>query len=96
MSLADWWVYIIETKNGKLYTGISTDVARRFKEHAQQRAKGAKFFRSDPPKTIVYREALESRSAATKREMAIKKLTRQAKLELIDSYLIAMPSKSIS
>lgn len=81
--MADWWVYIIETKTGKLYTGISTDVDRRFAEHAQQRNKGAKFFRSDPPQRIVYREELDSRSAATKREMLIKKLTRQAKLELI-------------
>lgn len=82
--MAGWWVYMIETKTGKLYTGISTDVERRFEEHAQQRAKGAKFFRSDPPQAIVYREELDSRSAATKREMSIKKLTRQAKLELID------------
>ncbi|MGK0498556.1 MAG: putative endonuclease [Oceanicoccus sp.] len=80
---ADWWVYMVETVKGKLYTGISTDVERRFQEHQSDRAKQAKFFRSDAAKAVVYRECCQDRSAASRREAAIKKLSRQQKCALI-------------
>ncbi len=71
---------MIRTKKGKLYTGITTDVERRFKEHQRigksktERKKGAKYFQSDKPVKIVYIEKLSNRSEATKREIKIKKL----------------------
>jgi putative endonuclease len=78
-----WWVYMLQTQSGKLYTGITTDIERRFKEHCgASPARQAKFFRSDPASKIVYREAAENRSAASKREASIKKLTRQQKQQL--------------
>ena len=80
-----WFLYIILTKNNKLYTGITTDVERRFEEH-KSGLKGAKFLKSNPPKKIVYIEKLKDRSIATKREIEIKKLSRKEKLELIDSF----------
>ena len=76
-----WTVYIIQTKTGKLYTGITTDLKRRFTDHQKQ--KGARFFRFSDPQNIVYFESQPNRSEASKREASIKKLSRQEKLELI-------------
>ncbi len=80
---SDWFVYIVEAENGNLYTGISTDLERRFAEH-QSKKGGAKFFHSSPAKQIVFQETHPNRSSASKREAAIKKLTRKSKIELID------------
>ena len=80
-----WYVYIIEASDGSLYTGVTTDVERRFAEHGGSE-KGAKFFRGRKPVKIVYQQDLPDRSAALKREVAIKKLTRQNKLLLISQF----------
>ncbi len=77
-----WEVYIIQTEDEKLYTGITTDLDQRFKAHLEG-SKGARFFRFSKPKAILYRERHPNRSAATKREIAIKKLTRKEKLALL-------------
>jgi putative endonuclease len=79
---APWWVYIIESENGRLYTGITNDLERRFKEHGK--SQGAKFFRFSAPKKMLYQEKLRDRSAASKRECIIKKMTREQKLNLIE------------
>ena len=81
-----WFVYMIETQCGLLYTGISTDVVRRFDEHANDKQKGAKFFRGRQPRAVVYRQAWSNRSEASKREAAIKKLTRAQKLQMVAAY----------
>ncbi len=78
----NWWVYMIQTVSGKLYTGITTDVERRYFEHAGHSAKSAKFFRSDAPKALVYQERVSDRSEASRRESEIKKMGRQSKLKL--------------
>lgn len=77
-----WYVYMIKASDGSLYTGVTTDVARRFKEHASPE-KGARFFRGRKPLEVVYTENHPDRSSALRREAAIKKLTRDQKLELI-------------
>ena len=77
-----WYVYIIETESGKLYTGITNDLEKRFSAHASKTT-GARFFRTSPPKQILYTEVLDNRSEATKRELAIKKLSREEKWKLI-------------
>lgn len=82
MNDESWEVYMIKTSDGKLYTGITKDMMRRFTEHASKQ-KGAKFFHFASPEKIVYRQSFESRGEATKREIAIKKLTRLQKLNLI-------------
>jgi 3-methyladenine DNA glycosylase AlkC/predicted GIY-YIG superfamily endonuclease len=76
----DWWVYMIQTDKGKLYTGITTDLKRRFEEHAS--GKGAKYLRGKKLKEMVFTEKHRSRSSATKREIAIKKLSKAEKLKL--------------
>ena len=81
-SKSDWFVYMIEAENGNLYTGITTDLARRFSEH-QSKQGGAKFFHSSAAKQMVFQEPHPDRSSASKREIAIKKLSRKAKIDLI-------------
>lgn len=88
MSNSNWFVYIIKTNKNNLYTGISTDVERRFDEHLdafnrKPKAKGAKFFYSQKPLEVIYQQSFTSRSEASKQEAAIKKLSRQQKLKLI-------------
>lgn len=79
-----YFVYIIECADGSLYTGISTDPKRRFEEHRNS-SKGAKYTRSHEAVRIVYTEEAEDRSAASKREYEIKRLSRDGKLKLISS-----------
>jgi putative endonuclease len=78
----DWSVYIIRCDDGSLYTGISTDVGRRFREHLET-PRGAKFFNGRKPREVVWREDGHTRSSAGRREAAIKKLSRGGKLRLI-------------
>jgi len=73
---------MIEAENGNLYTGITTNLERRFSEH-QSKQGGAKFFHSSPAKQMVYHESQLNRSNASKREIAIKKLSRKSKIALI-------------
>lgn len=77
-----WYVYILRCKDGTLYTGSTDDVVRRAEVHNS--GKGAKYTRGRTPVEVVYAEECETYSAALKREYAIKQLTRQQKLELIN------------
>lgn len=78
----NWSLYIIEASDKSLYTGIATDVERRFDEHLNC-LKGAKYFNGRTPVRVVYREDGHTRSSASRREMEIKKLSRREKQELI-------------
>lgn len=73
-----WSVYIILCYDDSLYTGITTDVQRRFMQHQQQ--KGAKYFRIHRPLRLIFVEGGHSRSSALTREASIKRLSRQQKL----------------
>ena len=77
-------VYIVECGDGTLYTGIAVDPERRAKVHNSGR--GAKYTRSRLPVVLRYREPLPDKGAALRREIAIKKLSREEKLELIRAY----------
>ena len=88
MKQAKWFVYIIQSEKGHLYTGITTDVERRFKEHSNSK-KGAKYFRGKVPVEVVYRKTFKDRSSASKYEFLIKKMARADKLKLIiGSYAV--------
>ena len=78
----NWKVYILQCGDGSLYTGISTDVARRLEEHRS--GKGAKYTRSRGPLELVYEENCPDKSAALRRELEIKALPRAEKLKLIE------------
>ena len=77
-----WTVYILRCGDGTLYTGCTNDLSQRLKAH--QSGRGAKYTRSRPPVELAYREEAEDKSAALRRESAIKRLTRQEKLALIE------------
>lgn len=87
MKTTSWFVYIIRNEKGHLYTGITTDIERRFREHSGSK-KGAKFFHSGAPVEIVFKKKFPNRSLATKFECAVKKLTRVQKIDLITSRRI--------
>jgi len=78
----DWTVYIIRCDDDSLYTGITTDLERRFQEHCDQPC-GAKYFSGRKPLEVVFMENGHTRSSASRREAAIKKLRRDEKIELI-------------
>ena len=79
-----WKLYILRCGDGTLYTGITTDVEKRLEAH--RTGKGAKYTRGRGPLALVYREDCGDRSAALKREIEIKKLTREEKERLISEY----------
>ena len=75
-----YWVYILRCGDGTLYTGSTKDIERRLALHASGR--GAKYTRGRGPLTLVYREECPDKSAALRREAAIKRLPRQEKAAL--------------
>ena len=77
-----WTVYVVRCNDDSLYTGITTDLKRRFEEHLDH-PRGAKYFNGRTPLDVVYSEKGHTRSSASKREAAIKKLSRDEKLDLI-------------
>ena len=83
-----WLVYMVETRGGKLYTGITVSLSRRMEQHAGLRTGGAKAFRADPPARLRYAETAANRADATRREMALKRLARADKLALIQSAML--------
>jgi len=78
----NWQVYIILCKDNSLYTGITTDVQRRFAQHLA--GTGAKYFRGHSPLRLVYLEDGHDRSSASRREAEIKKLRPEDKRRLIE------------
>lgn len=78
---SNWYLYILRCGDGTLYTGITTDVEKRLEAH--RAGTGAKYTRGRGPLELVYREECGSHSDALKREIAIKKMSRKQKEQLI-------------
>jgi predicted GIY-YIG superfamily endonuclease len=76
-----WKLYILRCGDGSLYTGITTDVQKRLAAHRS--GKGAKYTRGRGPLELVYSEKCGSHSDALRRELEIKRLTREEKKALI-------------
>ncbi len=76
-----WYVYLVRTANQALYCGISLDVQKRFAQHCA--GKGARFFATSPAQALVYIEECGDKSAALRREVAIKRLPKTAKEQLL-------------
>lgn len=76
-----WWVYVIECVDGTLYTGIARELAQRLTAHNAGTA--AKYTRPRRPVILRYSETLPTKGEALRREAAIKRLPRTAKLALI-------------
>ena len=76
-----WNIYIIQCNDGKFYTGITTDIDRRLREHNS--GNGGRFTKYRKPVELVYKEHDVDRAGALKREAEIKKMNRREKLDLI-------------
>lgn len=83
MTVSDWHLYVVRTREGALYTGISTDVARRLAEHSASRGKGAKSLRSRGPLELVYQVKLASRAIALRAELRLKRLAKARKEAIV-------------
>lgn len=81
MQYAPWTVYIVGTESDTLYTGITTDLERRLRQHRS--GKGAKYFSLSAPMGVLFTEQHDSRSSASRREAEIKKMSRKQKEALI-------------
>ena len=81
ISAPSWSVYIALCADNSYYTGISTDITRRIKQH--NAGKGAKYTAARRPIHAVYSEICKSHSAALKREYAIKQMSRAQKQALV-------------
>lgn len=77
-----WFVYVVRCRDGSLYTGITTDIARRINEH-NNGTTAAAYTRSRRPVTLVYNERVKTRSAAARREAEIKNMEKRDKENLI-------------
>ncbi len=80
-----WSLYLIRLENGHLYTGISTDIKRRFSEH--QTSKGAKYLRGKKNLKLIFNQTIGDRSTALKIEAKIKKLSKPDKEKLISGTI---------
>jgi putative endonuclease len=76
-----WHVYVLRCCDGSLYTGATNDVARRLARHVA--GEGARYTRARLPVVLVYSERAGDRSAALRREAAVKRLTRAEKVALV-------------
>ena len=79
--MLSWFVYMLRCGDQTLYTGITDDVPKRLAAH--RAGKGAKYTRGRGPLEVVYQEELPDKSAALKREYAIKRLRREEKEQLL-------------
>jgi putative endonuclease len=78
-----WYVYVVRTRGGALYTGVSTDVDRRFEEHSDGRGRGARAVRGKGPLELVFEREIGRRGLAQRVESRIKALTRERKEQLL-------------
>ncbi len=78
----EWYLYLIRTRDGALYTGIATDVDRRVAEHETGGVRGSKYLRSRAPLALVYHTKIGSRALALRAEARVKKLPKRRKEEI--------------
>ena len=83
MTMNSWFIYMVRCSDNSLYTGIAKDVERRIDEHNNDDKLGAKYTKARRPVALVYQEACESRSVATRREHEIRQLSREGKNVLL-------------
>jgi putative endonuclease len=82
MKKTDWYLYLIRCRNGSLYTGISTNVDRRFQQHRKPGRGGSKYLKGKGPLVLVFQSKVGAYSLALKVERKIKKLPKNKKEKL--------------
>jgi len=78
--MSHYSIYLVRCRDGSFYTGIATDVVRRFAEH-EDGAKGAKYLRGKGPLKLVFQQEIGNRSLASRVESRIKRLSRDEKAD---------------
>lgn len=86
-----WVVYLLRCSDGSLYTGVTCDLLRRLRQHNGELAGGAAYTRGRRPVALLWQEAAADRAAAQRREAAIRRLSRAAKLRLGGSAGVRFP-----
>ena len=81
--MSDWYLYLIRCRDDTLYTGISTDVYRRFAQHQSEGHAGSRYLKGRGPLSLVFKEKLGSRSLALKVEHRVKRVAKARKEKLI-------------
>lgn len=94
MTAKNWWVYMIRTNDGQLYTGITTDIQRRWQEHSSGKG-GARYFRARTPQSLCLTEPYPDRSSASKRESEIKKMNKITKETLVAQHQLSVEASSL-
>ncbi|MEP0073079.1 MAG: GIY-YIG nuclease family protein [Marinomonas sp.] len=82
-----WSIYMIKTRMNTLYTGISLDVMRRFKEHSGDSKRAARYLKGKGPLELVWQQEVGTKSDALKLEYQVKKLNKRQKLQLINGAI---------
>lgn len=81
--MSEWYLYMVRCRDGSLYTGISTNVGRRFAEHEGKYDAGSKYMKGKGPLSLVFEKKVGSKRLASKVESKIKKLPKGKKERLI-------------
>ena len=82
--MSGWYLYVVRCHDGSLYTGISTDVGRRFAQHQGKGDTGSKYLKGKGPLTLVFKKKVGSKSLALQVERRVKKLSKARKERLIE------------
>jgi putative endonuclease len=89
-----WYLYVIRTVEGSLYAGITTDVRRRYQEHAGAGPRAAKFLRAHPPESLVFKRRVGARSLALRVEYRFKRLSKRDKEAIITDGRVRIDRKT--
>lgn len=89
-----WHLYVVRTFAGALYTGIATNVQRRYQEHASGSPKAARFLRANPPRELVFKRRIGSHSLALKVEYRFKRLPKRDKESIIRAGKVRFDRKT--
>jgi putative endonuclease len=92
--IKDWHLYVVRTIDGYLYAGITTDVARRVREHLAQGRKTAKYLLAHKPRSLAFSQVIGDRSLALKVEYHFKRLSSKAKRQIMDAGKLHFHGKS--
>ena len=82
--MSDWYLYLIRCRDDTLYTGISTDVDRRFAQHQSEGYAGSRYLKGRGPLSLVFKEKLGSRSLALKVERRVKRMPKARKEKVVE------------
>lgn len=91
---ATWTLYLLECRNGALYTGITNNLEARYQAHLH--GTGAKYTRANPPVAILATAEFPDRSSASKAEWAIKQQPRNKKIEAVHGFGVMCTPEEVS